>query len=140
MIERARAAGKTVLVDPKGEDWAKYHGATLITPNRAEFRAGRGALARRGATSPNGRSGCATSSELAALLVTRSEEGMTLFTAAGADHVPALAREVFDVSGAGDTVIATLGTLIGAGAPRGRRCASPTRPPASSSASSAPRP
>jgi rfaE bifunctional protein kinase chain/domain len=118
MIERARAAGKTVLVDPKGEDWAKYHGATLITPNRAEFRqvVGRwrdeGDLAERAQRLRD-------ELGLAALLVTRSEEGMTLFTAAGADPVPALAREVFDVSGAGDTVIATLGTLIGAGAPPG---------------------
>jgi len=118
MIARARAAGKPVLVDPKGEDWAKYSGATLVTPNRAEFRQVVGRwhdeddLALR-AQRLRGELG------LAALLVTRSEEGMSLFTAAGADHVPALAREVFDVSGAGDTVIATLGALIGAGAPLG---------------------
>jgi rfaE bifunctional protein kinase chain/domain len=115
MIERARAAGKRVLVDPKGEDWARYRGATIVTPNRSEFRqvAGRWrdeseltekAQALRGEL------------DLEALLVTRSEEGMSLYTASGAEHIPAQAREVFDVSGAGDTVIATLGVLMGAGA------------------------
>jgi len=115
MIERARAAGKRVLVDPKGDDWARYRGATIITPNRGEFRqvAGRWndeyemaikAQALRGEL------------DLEALLVTRSEDGMSLYTAQGADHIPALAREVYDVSGAGDTVIATLSVLMGAGA------------------------
>jgi rfaE bifunctional protein kinase chain/domain len=115
MIERARAAGRPVLVDPKGDDWAKYRGASVITPNRGEFRqvVGRwrddAELAAKAETLRR---------ELAidALLVTRSEEGMTMFTAAGVDHIPAVAREVFDVSGAGDTVIATLGVLLGAGA------------------------
>jgi len=116
MIERARAAGKQVLVDPKGEDWAKYRGATIITPNRAEFRqiVGRwrdeADLTARAAQ-------LRTDLDLAALLVTRSEEGMSLFTDDGAVHVPAQTREVYDVSGAGDTVIATLGVLMAAGAP-----------------------
>jgi len=118
MIERARAAGKPVLVDPKGDDWARYRGANLLTPNRAEFRqvAGRWRdeydMAVKAQTLRN---------ELGidALLVTRSEEGMSLYTAHGADHIPAQAREVYDVSGAGDTVIATLGVLMGAGAELG---------------------
>jgi len=116
MIGRARAAGKQVLVDPKGEDWAKYRGATIITPNRAEFRqvVGRwrdeSELAAKAAQ-------VRADLDLAALLVTRSEDGMSLFTADGAAHFPAQTREVYDVSGAGDTVIATLGVLMGAGAP-----------------------
>jgi rfaE bifunctional protein kinase chain/domain len=115
MIERGRAAGKPVLVDPKGDDWDRYRGATVITPNRSEFRqvAGRARdeddLARRA-------QGLRRDLNLDALLVTRSEEGMSLFSEAGALTIPARAREVFDVSGAGDTVIATLGTLLAAGA------------------------
>ena len=80
MIERARAAGKPVLVDPKGDDFAKYRGATLLTPNRGEFRAGRRPLERRGRLRRRRRRRCARDSMLDALLVTRSEEGMTLFT------------------------------------------------------------
>jgi rfaE bifunctional protein kinase chain/domain len=116
MIEQARAAGRKVLVDPNGEDWAKYRGATLVTPNRAELRevAGRWTsdadLAARADK-------LRRELDLEALLVTRSEEGMSLFTAEGAVHIPAVAREVFDVSGAGDTVIATLAALVAAGAP-----------------------
>ena len=116
MIERGRAAGKPVLVDPKGEDWERYRGATLITPNRTEFRqvVGRARdeadLARRAQT-------LRRDLDLEALLVTRSEEGMSLFSESGTFTVPAQAREVFDVSGAGDTVIATLGALLAAGAP-----------------------
>jgi rfaE bifunctional protein kinase chain/domain len=115
MIERARAAGKRVLIDPKGEDWAKYRGATLITPNRSELRQ----VIGRWRDEPElARKAQWLRSELGidALLVTRSEEGMSLFTPEGALTIPAQAREVFDVSGAGDTVIATLGTLIAAGA------------------------
>ncbi len=116
MIESARAAGKRVLVDPKGEDWDRYRGATLITPNRAEFRQVAGRW--RDEADMNAKAQ-ALREELAleALLVTRSEEGMTLFDASGARTIPAVAREVYDVSGAGDTVIATLGALLGAGAP-----------------------
>lgn len=115
MIERARAAGKRVLVDPKGDDWAKYRGATIITPNRGEFRqvAGRWRDEYEMAIKAQTLRG---ELDLEALLVTRSEDGMSLYTAQGADHIPALTREVYDVSGAGDTVIATLGVLMGAGA------------------------
>ena len=114
MIRIARAHDKPVLVDPKGDEWGKYAGATVITPNRSELRAVVGrwsseeelaakALKLRGEL------------RLEALLVTRSEEGMTLF-ADEVHHQPAQAREVFDVSGAGDTVIATLAVMIAAGA------------------------
>jgi rfaE bifunctional protein kinase chain/domain len=86
----------------------------LLTPNRSEFREVMGRwrdetdLAARAAKLRDDLS-------LDALLVTRSEEGMSLFTAAGATHEPTQAREVFDVSGAGDTVIATLGLMLAAG-------------------------
>ncbi|MEP7205894.1 MAG: D-glycero-beta-D-manno-heptose-7-phosphate kinase [Casimicrobiaceae bacterium] len=115
MIERGRAAGKPVLVDPKGDDWGRYRGATLVTPNRAEFREVAGRW-RDDADMSARAEAVRADLGLDALLVTRSEEGMSLFTAGAAETFPARAREVFDVSGAGDTVIATLGTLIGAGA------------------------
>ena len=116
MIGQARAAGVRVLVDPKGDDWAKYRGATLVTPNRSEFRevAGRwrddADLAARAER-------VRRELDLEALLITRSEEGMSLYTAGGAAHFPAQAREVFDVSGAGDTVIATIAAMVAGGAP-----------------------
>jgi rfaE bifunctional protein kinase chain/domain len=115
MIKRARAAAKPVLVDPKGDDWTKYRGATLITPNRGEFRevVGRWRDERDMAAKAKA---LLADLGIEALLVTRSEEGMSLYTAKTTEHIPAVAREVFDVSGAGDTVIATLGVLIGAGA------------------------
>lgn len=115
MIAMARAAGKKVLVDPKGDDYARYRGAHVMTPNRAELREVVGSwkseadLERR-AQELRRRIG------LEALLLTRSEQGMSLYTARGARHVKAEAREVYDVSGAGDTVIAALGTMLGAGA------------------------
>ena len=115
MIERAKAAGKKVLVDPKGDDWTKYRGATLITPNRSEFRDIVGRWSDEHDMAAKAKTMLADL-DIDALLVTRSEEGMSLFTATTEDHIPAVAREVFDVSGAGDTVIATLGVLIGAGA------------------------
>jgi len=116
MIGAARAAGTRVLVDPKGEDWDKYRGATLVTPNRAELRevVGRWASDAELASKAQALRG---QLDLEALLVTRSEEGMSLYTEAGEVAFPAVAREVFDVSGAGDTVIATVATLLAAGAP-----------------------
>jgi rfaE bifunctional protein kinase chain/domain len=116
MIERANALGKKVLVDPKGDDWTRYRGATLLTPNRSEFREVAGRWrdeAELAAKAQKLRADLA----IGALLVTRSEEGMSLFDGNGAQTIPAQAREVYDVSGAGDTVIATLGALLAAGAP-----------------------
>src|SRR6266545_4283959 len=115
MIERAKGAGKRVLVDPKGDDWAKYRGATIITPNRAELRQVIGRWTDE-ADLVHRVQRLIADLAIDALLVTRSEEGMSLFTPTAAEHIPAQAREVFDVSGAGDTVIATLGVLLGAGA------------------------
>ncbi len=116
MIRRGRAARIPVLVDPKGDDWAKYRGASVITPNRTELRQVVGRW--RDESDLEGRAQALREElDLAALLVTRAEEGMSLYSGEGALHIPAQAREVFDVTGAGDTVIATLGTLMAAGAP-----------------------
>ncbi len=116
MIEAARAAGKPVLVDPKGDDYARYAGATLLTPNRAELREVVGRWVSEADLETRAQK-LRRELRVQALLLTRSEEGMTLFTDEGAWSVPAQAREVFDVSGAGDTVIAVLGTMLAAGAP-----------------------
>jgi D-glycero-beta-D-manno-heptose-7-phosphate kinase len=116
MIALARAAGKAVLVDPKGSDYSRYSGATVITPNRAELQQVVGSWhddAELQAKAQRLRADLG----LGALLVTLGEDGMTLLDEAGAVHVPAQAREVFDVTGAGDTVIATLAALVAAGLP-----------------------
>jgi len=118
MIERARARGTPVLVDPKGDDYGRYRGATLLTPNRNEFREVAGSWRTEAELAAKAQ---AMRAELAigALLITRSEEGMSLYTDQGAQHFAAQAREVYDVSGAGDTVISTLGVLLGARADLG---------------------
>lgn len=114
MIELAREAGKPVLIDPKGSDYSRYRGATLITPNRAELSQVIGAWQSEAELQEKAQA-LRESLELEAILLTRSEEGMTLFTKAGSLSVPAQAREVYDVSGAGDTVIAVMATLIASG-------------------------
>ncbi|HJW26485.1 MAG TPA: D-glycero-beta-D-manno-heptose-7-phosphate kinase [Rhodocyclaceae bacterium] len=115
MIQLARAAGKPVLVDPKGDEYGKYAGATVITPNRSELKQ---VVGRWSSEEELARKAQALRAELGleALLVTRSEEGMTLFRDGEVVHQPAQAREVFDVSGAGDTVIATLAVMLASGA------------------------
>lgn len=115
MIELARSAGKRVLVDPKGDDYSRYRGANVVTPNRAELREVVGtwkdeADLERRAQALRAKLG------LEALLLTRSEQGMTLYRADGVLHVKAEAREVYDVSGAGDTVIAALAVMLAVGA------------------------
>ena len=115
MIGRARAAGKPVLVDPKGDEWTRYRGATAITPNRTEFRQVVGRW-KDPAEMASKAQALRAELDLDAILITRSEEGMSLYTAAGSEDIPAVAREVYDVSGAGDTVIAALGVLLAAGA------------------------
>jgi len=115
MIELARSAGKRVLVDPKGDDYSRYQGASVVTPNRAELREVVGTwkdetdLERRV-------QGLRAKLGFEALLLTRSEQGMTLFRADDVLNVKAEAREVYDVSGAGDTVIAALGVMLAVGA------------------------
>ena len=114
MIERGRALGKAVLIDPKGSDYERYSGATVITPNRLELQQVVGAWRSDGELRAKAQR-LRESLRLDALLVTLSEDGMTLFDAQGEQHVQAQAREVFDVTGAGDTVIATLAALVAAG-------------------------
>ncbi|WP_374403876.1 D-glycero-beta-D-manno-heptose-7-phosphate kinase [Niveibacterium sp.] len=116
MIRLAREANKPVLVDPKGDDYSKYRGATLLTPNRSELRQVVGKW-RDDADLAARAQKLRTELALDALLVTRSEEGMTLFRDEGSVHEGTRAREVYDVSGAGDTVIATLAVMLAAGAP-----------------------
>jgi len=115
MISLARAAGKPVLVDPKGDDYARYRGATLLTPNRSEFREVAGSWKDEAELNRKAEQ-LRTDLQLDALLVTRSEDGMSLFRAGEALHEPTCTREVFDVSGAGDTVIATLAVMLASGA------------------------
>lgn len=115
MIRLARNANKPVLVDPKGDDFSKYAGATVITPNRGELKAVIGSWHSEDELETKARR-LKTDLGLGALLVTRSEEGMSLFFDGDSLHQSAQAREVFDVSGAGDTVIATLAVMIAAGA------------------------
>ena len=114
MILAARAAGKPVLVDPKGDEYELYRGATLLTPNRSEFRQVAGQWKNEDELIQKANR-LRQSFDLDALLVTRSEEGMTLFREGQVVHKPTHAREVYDVSGAGDTVIATLGLMLAAG-------------------------
>ena len=115
MIELARAAGKVILVDPKGDDYSRYHGATIVTPNRAEMREVVGRWKSEDDLTARAQ---ALRRELGAqaLLLTRSEDGMSLYQESGVLHEAAKAREVFDVSGAGDTVIAALAAMLGSGA------------------------
>ncbi len=113
MIELARSAGKPVLIDPKGSDYSRYAGATVITPNRAELAQVIGALVERGAAAR----ACAGA---ARAMGTRRPAAHALrgrhvaVRRAGHMQVPAQAREVFDVTGAGDTVIATLAAMLAA--------------------------
>jgi len=115
LIQAARAMSLPVLVDPKGSDYSRYHGASLVTPNRLEMQQAVGHwideadLQRRA-------QGLRDQLSLQALLVTRSEQGMSLFVQGARHDVAAQAQEVFDVSGAGDTVLATLAVIKATGA------------------------
>lgn len=116
MIGHARALQRPVLIDPKGSDYSRYRGATVITPNRAELQQ----VIGRWHDEDDLRTKAQNLREqlgLEAILLTRSEEGMTLFDRAGDISVAAQAREVFDVTGAGDTVIATMAALVASGTP-----------------------
>lgn len=115
MIALARRHAKPVLVDPKGDDYERYRGATVLTPNRSEFREVAGGWKSDEELTQKAHK-LRRELALEALLVTRSEEGMTLYREEGVFHVPTVAQEVFDVSGAGDTVIATFGVMLAAGA------------------------
>lgn len=115
MIALAKKAGKRVLVDPKGDDYARYAGASLLTPNRSELREVVGKWVNEADLKAKADQ-LREQLGLEALLLTRSEEGMTLFRPDGVFNQAAKAREVFDVSGAGDTVIATLALMLASGA------------------------
>jgi rfaE bifunctional protein kinase chain/domain len=114
MIAAARKLGKRVLVDPKGEDFTPYAGASMLTPNKGELRRIVGSWKNEEELTAKAQR-LRGDLQLEALLLTRSEEGMSLYTSEGEKHFPAAAREVFDVSGAGDTVIATIAVMLGAG-------------------------
>lgn len=115
LIQLARAANKPVLVDPKGRNFQKYQGATLITPNLSEFEAVVGHCANLSELVEKGEA-LRQQLKLPALLITRSQEGMTLLQAQQPPlHLPAHAQEVFDVTGAGDTVIGVLAASLAAG-------------------------
>ncbi len=114
LIQAARNAGVPVLVDPKGHAYRRYQGASIITPNRAEMRDAVGHWANEDELEERAQR-LRQTLDLEALLVTRSEQGMTLFTDIGRQHIDAQAHEVFDVSGAGDTVLATLAVTRAAG-------------------------
>jgi D-beta-D-heptose 7-phosphate kinase/D-beta-D-heptose 1-phosphate adenosyltransferase len=114
LIELARKAGKPVLVDPKGNDFSLYQGATLITPNLNEFEDVVGSCSDESELVSRG-DGLIKANKLDALLVTRGEHGMTLLRSGEKElHLPTQAREVFDVTGAGDTVISVLAATLGA--------------------------
>jgi len=115
MIRAARRAEKRVLVDPKGDDYTRYKGASIITPNVAELREVVGSWANEPDLKKRAHA-LREELKLEALLLTRGEEGMTLFSGAKTTYIKAEAREVFDVTGAGDTVIAALAVMLAAGA------------------------
>ena len=115
MIQLARDAGVPVLIDPKGTDFARYRGATLLTPNLSEFEAVAGKCKSEEEIVTRGMQ-LVADYELSALLITRSEHGMTLLQPGKAPlHLPTLAQEVYDVTGAGDTVIGVLAAALAAG-------------------------
>lgn len=114
IIQSAKAAGKYVLVDPKQADLSVYRGADILTPNLSEFRLAGGDASSDAAMLSSARA-MLNRCGIAAMLLTRSEQGMTLITATEHHHFPAQVLEVSDVTGAGDTVIATLAVMLGAG-------------------------
>ncbi len=116
LIAAARSAGKLVLVDPKGTNWQPYSGASILTPNRAELRQIIGAWHSEEDLQTR-ITNLRKELNIEALFLTRSEEGASLYCDEGTTHVPTQAKEVYDVSGAGDTIIATLATLLGAKLP-----------------------
>ncbi|MCC3704196.1 bifunctional D-glycero-beta-D-manno-heptose-7-phosphate kinase/D-glycero-beta-D-manno-heptose 1-phosphate adenylyltransferase HldE [Rouxiella badensis] len=122
MIALAKKAGVPVLVDPKGSDFERYRGATLLTPNLSEFEAVVGACKDEAQLVEKGMA-LIVNFELSALLVTRSEQGMTLLQPGKAPlHLPTQAQEVYDVTGAGDTVIGVLATVLAAGSSLEEAC------------------
>jgi len=116
IVALARVAGRIVIADPKGDDYARYAGVTVLTPNRGELREVVGTWRDEADLAARAQA-LRRSLGVRHLLLTRSEEGMTLFSDDGVLDVPAQAREVYDVSGAGDTVVAVLASMLAAGRP-----------------------
>lgn len=116
IIASAKGAGKRVIVDPKGRDFARYRSADLVTPNLNELRQASGAECEDDAGVVDAARGLLARHDIGAMIVTRSEQGMSVVTADDATHLPTMAREVFDVSGAGDTVVAMLACALARGA------------------------
>ncbi len=116
IIAAAKRAGKRVVVDPKGRNFGRYRGADLVTPNLAELRLASGAECEGDAGVVEAARDLLTRHEIGAIIVTRSEQGMSVVTADDVTHLPTMAREVFDVSGAGDTVAAMLACALARGA------------------------
>jgi rfaE bifunctional protein kinase chain/domain len=114
MIKAGRKAGKIVLVDPKGDDFSRYVGATVLTPNKNELRQVVGSWFSEEQLAEKAQN-LRKTLKLDYLLLTRSEEGVSLYGKDTHTRIPAVTREIFDVSGAGDTVIATLAVMMGAG-------------------------
>jgi D-beta-D-heptose 7-phosphate kinase/D-beta-D-heptose 1-phosphate adenosyltransferase len=114
MILMARQAGKTTLLDPKSSDFSHYRAADIVTPNLTEFRAAGGRCGCEADILDSARN-LLDQHDIGAILLTRSEQGMTWITPTQHQHFPAQVREVIDVTGAGDTVIGTLASFLGAG-------------------------
>ncbi|MGL4474785.1 MAG: bifunctional D-glycero-beta-D-manno-heptose-7-phosphate kinase/D-glycero-beta-D-manno-heptose 1-phosphate adenylyltransferase HldE [Shewanella sp.] len=123
LIASANAKGVKVLVDPKGSDFGRYRGAYLLTPNMSEFEAVVGKVTNEADLVAKAQ-GLLAAFDITALLVTRSEKGMTLITRDAQElHIPTVAKEVYDVTGAGDTVISTLACALAAGSDLAKACA-----------------
>ena len=117
LIAAAAAAGRPIIVDPKGTDYARYAGATVITPNRRELAEATGHPVTTEQEIVDAATALRTRHAFGAVLVTRAEDGMTLVDADGVQHYPAEAADVYDVSGAGDTVVSALAAGLAAGLP-----------------------
>jgi D-beta-D-heptose 7-phosphate kinase/D-beta-D-heptose 1-phosphate adenosyltransferase len=116
VIAKARHFGLPVIVDPKGQGYSRYNGATLLTPNRSEAFLAAGVQPDSGSTTASVGRHLMDAIQIDALLITEGEQGMTLFEQRDfAIHLAAAGRAVYDVTGAGDTVVATMGLALGAG-------------------------
>jgi D-beta-D-heptose 7-phosphate kinase / D-beta-D-heptose 1-phosphate adenosyltransferase len=115
IVAMARTGGLPVVTDPRGADWSRYRGSTYITPNRRELDQASGTVARGDAAIVTAAEALIARHDLKGLVVTRSEEGMSVIAADVVEHISAQAREIFDVSGAGDTVVAVLALGVASG-------------------------
>ncbi len=115
LIELAQSGRKIVIIDPKGRDYGRYRGADIVTPNLRELREASGLPCDDDDSVIDAARSLITAHGIKAVVATRSEQGMTVVTADSHVHLPTIARQVFDVSGAGDTVVATLACALAAG-------------------------